>query len=58
MVDNVPSVGIVRCSKNLVDAREKNIQQRAKFFSLAGAWVARREPNNKQTANEITENIF
>ena len=37
MVDNAPSVGIVRCSKNLVDAREKNIQQRAKSLSLAGA---------------------
>ena len=37
MVDNAPSVGIVRYSKNPVDAREKNIQQRAKFLSLAGA---------------------
>ena len=37
MVDNAPSVGIVRCPKNPVDAREKNIQQRAKFLSLAGA---------------------
>ena len=37
MVDNAPSVGIVRCSKNPVDAREKNIQQRAKSLSLAGA---------------------
>ena len=37
MVDNAPSVGIVRCSKNPVDAREKNIQQRAKSISLAGA---------------------
>ena len=37
LVDNAPSVGIVRCSKNQVDAREKNIQQRAKSLSLAGA---------------------
>ena len=37
LVDNAPSVGIVRCSKNLVDSREKNIQQRAKSLSLAGA---------------------
>ena len=37
LVDNAPSVGIVRCSKNLVDAREKNIRQRAKSLSLAGA---------------------
>ena len=37
LVDNAPSVGIVRCSKNPVDAREKNIQQRAKSLSLAGA---------------------
>ena len=27
----------MRCSKNLIDAREKNIQQRAKSLSLAGA---------------------
>ena len=39
MVDNAPSVGIVRFSKNPVDAREKNIQQRAKSLSLAGASV-------------------
>ena len=37
MVDNAPSVGILRCSKNLVDARDKNIQQRAESLSLAGA---------------------
>ena len=37
MVDNAPSVGIVSYSKNPVDAREKNIQQRAKSLSLAGA---------------------
>ena len=37
MVDNAPSVGIVRCSKNPVDARDKNIQQRAKSLSLTGA---------------------
>ena len=37
MVDNAPSVGIVRCSKNPVDARDKNVQQRAKSLSLAGA---------------------
>ena len=37
MFDNAPSVGIVRCSKHPVDAREKNIQQRAKSLSLAGA---------------------
>ena len=37
LVDNAPSVGIVSCSKNPVDAREKNIQQRAKSLSLAGA---------------------
>ena len=35
--DGALSVGIVRCSKNPVDAREKNIQQRAKSLSLAGA---------------------
>ena len=40
MVDNAPSVGIVRCSKNPLDAREKNIQQRAKSLSLAGAVAA------------------
>ena len=34
---NAPSVGILSCSKNQVDARDKNIQQRAKSFSLAGA---------------------
>ena len=37
MVDNAPSLGIVRYSKNPVDARGKNIQQRAKSLSLAGA---------------------
>ena len=37
LVDNAPSVDIMKCSKNLVDTREKNIQQRAKFLSLAGA---------------------
>ena len=40
MVYNAPSVGIVRCSKNPVDARKKNIQQRAKSLSLAGALKA------------------
>ena len=39
LVVNAPSVRIVRCSKNLVDASEKNIQQRAKSLSLAGASV-------------------
>ena len=38
MVDNAPSVGILSCSKNAVDARDKNIQQRAKSLSLAGAF--------------------
>ena len=37
MVDSAPSVGILSSSKNLVDARDKNIQQRAKSLSLAGA---------------------
>ena len=37
LVDNAPSVGILSCSKNSVDARDKNIQQRAKSLSLAGA---------------------
>ena len=41
LVVNAPSVGIVRCSKNPVDAREKNNQQRAKSLSLAGALDAR-----------------
>ena len=39
LVDNAPSVGIVRCSKNPVDAREKNIQHRAKSLSLAGTYT-------------------
>ena len=39
LVDNAPSVGILSCSKNQVDARDKNIQQRAKSLSLAGALV-------------------
>ena len=39
MVDNAPSVGIFRHSKNLIDARDKNIQQRAESFSLAGVLV-------------------
>ena len=37
MVDNAPSVGILRCYKNPVDPRDKNIQQRAESLSLAGA---------------------
>ena len=37
VVYNVPSVGILRCSKNPVDARESVFQQRAKSLSLAGA---------------------
>ena len=37
MVDNAPSVGILSCFKNPVDARDKNIQQRAESLSLAGA---------------------
>ena len=37
LFDNAPSVGILRCSKNLVDARDKNIQQRAESLSLDGA---------------------
>ena len=37
MVDNAQSVGVLRCSKNPVDARNKNIQQRAESLSLAGA---------------------
>ena len=36
-VDNAPSVGILRCSKNQVDARECFFQQRAKSRNLAGA---------------------
>ena len=39
LVDNAPSVGIVRRVKNPVDAREKNIQQRVKSLSLASASV-------------------
>ena len=39
-VDNAPSVGVLRCSKNPVDARECFFQQRAKSLSLAGASVA------------------
>ena len=37
LVDNAPSVGILRFSKNPVDARDKNFQQRAESLSLAGA---------------------
>ena len=37
LVDNAPSVGILSCSKNPADARDKNIQQRAKSLSLARA---------------------
>ena len=37
MVDNALSVGILSCSKNPADARDKNIQQRAKSLSLARA---------------------
>ena len=33
----MPSVGILRYSKNPVDARDNNIQERAKSHSLAGA---------------------
>ena len=38
MVDNVPSVGVLRCSKTPADARDKNIQQRAESLSLAAAF--------------------
>ena len=37
LVDNAPSVGILSCSKNPIDARDKNIQQRAESLSLAGS---------------------
>ena len=37
LVDNAPSVGILRFSKNPVDARECFFQQRAKSLNLAGA---------------------
>ena len=37
LVDNAPSVGVLRCSKKPVYARDKIIQQRAKSLSLAGA---------------------
>ena len=37
LVDNAPSVGILICSKNPVDARECFFQQRAKYLNLAGA---------------------
>ena len=33
----MPFVGVLRCSKNPVDARDSFFQQRAKSFSLAGA---------------------
>ena len=33
----VPSVGVLRCSKNRVDARKCFFQQRAKSLNLAGA---------------------
>ena len=36
-MDNAPSVGVLRCSNNLVDARDKNIQQRVESLSLANA---------------------
>ena len=36
-VDNAPSVGVLRCSKNAVDARECFFQQRAKSLNLDGA---------------------
>ena len=50
LVANAPSVGIVRCSKNPVDAREKNIQQRAKSLSLAGA---SEQPQSGQNKEEV-----
>ena len=36
-VNNAPSVGVLRCSKNPVDARQCFFQQRAKSLNLAGA---------------------
>ena len=38
-VVDTPSVGILRCSKNLVDARDKKYRQRAESLSLASASV-------------------
>ena len=37
LVDNAQSVGILRCSKNPVDARDKKYRQKAEYLSLAGA---------------------
>ena len=39
-VDNAPSVGVLRCSKNPVDARECFSQQRAKSLNLAAAYYS------------------
>ena len=39
MVDNLSSVGVLRCSKNLVDARDKKLRHRANFDCLTGALV-------------------
>ena len=36
-VDNAPAVGILRCSKNPVDAKFKQFRQRANFDCLASA---------------------
>ena len=61
MVDNAPSVGILSCSKNPVDAGDKNIQQREKSLSLAGAsefpsqLVGMRHP--KQSARNQIEQL-
>ena len=54
MVDNAPSVGIVRCSKNPVDAREKNIQQRAKSLSLAGASTTSSKAERRKRGKRAT----
>ena len=38
LVDNAPSVGILRCAKNSVDARDKKNRQRTESLSVAGAF--------------------
>ena len=49
-VDNAPSVGFLRCSKNPVDARECFFQQRAKYLNLAGALTYERGREQKTSS--------
>ena len=58
MVDNAPSVGILRFSKNPVGARDKKFQQRVESFSLAGTLGARYTVEIRPLSDILNPSIY